>query len=91
MKAFLETEDGTRHAVENGMIVGRDSRVAIVIKDKKASRRHAQIEVSPGSYLLSDTGSSNGTHVNGKRVKTHLLAVGDRIRLGDTILQLLGS
>jgi serine/threonine-protein kinase len=60
----------------------------------KISRRHARIWRDAGNYLVEDLGSSNGTVVmpvvNGTvRLlphQPHVLANGDKIRLGDTTL-----
>src|SRR5262249_5761623 len=38
------------------------------------------------SYQLCDVGSNNGTVVNGNRIFECLLADGDQIRIGDTVL-----
>jgi pSer/pThr/pTyr-binding forkhead associated (FHA) protein len=64
---------------------GRASDCSIPIKDRYLSRRHAEIVVVNGSWILKDLGSANGTYLNGTRVEHDLaLKTGDRIRLGDT-------
>lgn len=50
--------------------------------DSRVSTHHAEIRFDNGSYLVVDTGSSNGTLVNGKMVKTHKLKSGDKIVFG---------
>lgn len=56
-------------------------------KDPFFSRLHFMIEINPPLCLLVDLGSSNGTWVNEKRVKSAYLQHGDRIRGGDTVLE----
>ena len=54
--------------------------------DDAVSRRHAEIVKREGGYYLVDTGSTNGTRLNGETLlphQEHLLARGDRIHLGD--------
>lgn len=54
--------------------------------DDAISRRHAEIIKHADSFCLIDTGSTNGTLLNGEMLPPHeerLLARGDRIRLGD--------
>ena len=54
--------------------------------DDAVSRRHAEVVKRDGSYYLVDTGSTNGTQLNGESLPPHqerLLAYGDRIRIGD--------
>src|SRR4051794_6727078 len=50
--------------------------------DARVSTHHAEIRFDNGNYLVVDTGSSNGTLVNGKMVKTQKLRSGDRIVFG---------
>ena len=48
------------------------------------SRRHAEIRVESGQYILIDSGSRNGTYVNGKRLNPgfpELIHAGDHIAL----------
>jgi len=50
--------------------------------DLDASGRHAEIRNEDGRYLLIDTGSRNGTWLNGQRIKHAALHDGDEIELG---------
>ena len=50
--------------------------------DLDASGRHAEIRNEDGRYLLIDTGSRNGTWLNGQRIKHAALNIGDEIELG---------
>ncbi len=54
--------DGSR------FIIGRQSTCDLAIADSRLSRSHAQIEQFAGRWEISDTGSSNGTEVNGSPV-----------------------
>jgi diguanylate cyclase (GGDEF)-like protein len=49
--------------------------------------RHARLARCPDGILLEDLGSRNGTVVNGERVGRRVLADGDRIMLGRTVLK----
>ena len=69
--------------------IGRSSENLIALADKKASRKHAQIEKTEHGYQVNDLGSGNGTRVNGREVNTALLAKGDEIRIGLTTLYVL--
>ena len=54
--------------------------------DDAVSRRHCEIVKREDGYYLVDTGSTNGTRLNGETLTSHqehLLAHGDRIHLGD--------
>jgi len=50
--------------------------------DLDASGRHAEIRNQDGKYLLVDTGSRNGTWLNGQRIKHAALGDGDEIEFG---------
>ncbi len=50
--------------------------------DLDASGRHAEIRNEDGTYLLVDTGSRNGTWLNGQRIKHAALGDGDEIEFG---------
>ena len=54
--------------------------------DDAVSRRHAEIIRRDGTYSIVDTGSTNGTLLNGETLLAHEerpLAHGDRIRVGE--------
>ena len=60
-----------------------------VIPDPSVSRRHARITVPEDPQLpctISDAGSTNGTFVNGRSATRVELQDGDRIQIGDTVL-----
>src|SRR3982751_2973646 len=52
-------------------------------RDRSVSNHHAEIVFTDGAYHLIDTGSTNGTIVNGRKVVKHRLAYGDRLRFGE--------
>jgi hypothetical protein len=69
------------------IILGRDPKNSVVIKDALASRKHARIFVQNGVYWIEDLKSLNHTYVNGKEVTQPLkLDSDDQIRIGEVIL-----
>jgi eukaryotic-like serine/threonine-protein kinase len=54
--------------------------------DRFFSRNHILLEINPPHSFLRDLGSTNGTFVNGQRVKEAFLKNGDQIRGGETIV-----
>src|SRR5262245_62701724 len=66
--------------------IGRDASSQLNIPDHLMSRRHCTLELASGCFTLRDLGSSNGTYVNSMPVSERVLAHGDRIRAGDTVL-----
>lgn len=67
--------------------IGRGTHNDIVLSDAKVSRIHALLECSDAGCTLIDTGSQNGTLVNGVRVERAALKPGDMIALGDSTLR----
>ncbi|MEN6521469.1 MAG: FHA domain-containing protein [Armatimonadota bacterium] len=65
--------------------VGRRPANDIVIADPYISGSHAVISASDGSFSVTDTGSTNGTSVNGERLspnEPHALTDGDEVTFG---------
>jgi Protein of unknown function (DUF3662)/FHA domain len=79
------TFDGSRHEVKHQRVVlGRSRDCDIQLADANVSRRHAELRQEGTAYWIVDLGSTNGTEVNGKRVKRAKLREGDTITLGST-------
>jgi Protein of unknown function (DUF3662)/FHA domain len=79
------TYDGTRREVrERRVVIGRSRDCDIQLADANVSRRHAELRQEGASYWIIDLGSTNGTEVNGRRVKRAKLSDGDTITLGST-------
>ncbi len=67
--------------------IGRLPDSQVVLKDKGASRRHAQIRLKDDDATLTDLGSTNGTRLNGQTIQSRPLHDGDRITIGTTVLE----
>jgi len=67
-------------------LIGRSPTTDVTVRDENASREHAIIahDHDGGAYTIEDLQSTNGTRVNGKRVRTATLADGDEIQVGQT-------
>jgi pSer/pThr/pTyr-binding forkhead associated (FHA) protein len=71
------------------MRIGRDPSNEIVIRDQTVSRAHARVDRRGSGWVLTDLGSLNGTHVNGRRLVANQetpLTPGATLQLGDVIL-----
>lgn len=71
------------------LIIGRSSELDMVLVEDMVSRKHAKITIAGGKITIEDLGSTNGTFVNGEKVKTSRLKEGDRILIGTSILKLV--
>lgn len=68
--------------------IGRDPRQSdIAVPDKRLSRCHAAVQYSQEQgFVISDLESTNGTYVNGEKLKrVYALRDGDRIRIGSSL------
>ena len=62
--------------------VGRHRENHIILDEAGVSRRHAQLRLRFGRFVLYDLGSRSGTQVNGQPVQECILQHGDVISLG---------
>jgi DNA-binding response OmpR family regulator len=64
-------------------VLGRAAGCQVIIADRAASRRHAEIAGEGGAYLVRDLDSTNGTWLNGQRLAAPAhLRDGDLIEIG---------
>ena len=74
--------------VSEETIIGRSPTTDITLLDDGISREHALIlldaESGSGEHSIEDLQSTNGTKVNGKRIRSATLHDGDEIRIGQT-------
>jgi predicted component of type VI protein secretion system len=64
--------------------IGRDASCDLAIADMTVSRRHAQLERTGDGWVISDLESTNGTRVNGWRVRGKVpVRPGDTVSFGD--------
>jgi len=87
---LLVHADGTVREValdKDLVTLGRLPECEVVVPDKGASRRHAQVRTRDGVSTLTDLGSTNGTQLNGQQVQSRVLDDGDRIVIGATLIE----
>ncbi len=86
--AYLEDKENptVRYPIsEEGANIGRKAGNDVVIANSYVSSSHAQIAVQSGSYILMDTGSTNGTTLNGSKLAPNdprIIDPGDEIAFG---------
>jgi len=88
----IRLSDGRRINVgTQSMVLGRLPECAVVLNDPNVSRRHAEIRRRGSDVVVVDLGSTNGTRVNGVRVKEQLLNDGDEIEVGTSTVRFEAS
>ncbi len=70
------------------LLVGRHPRCDIVVAGSNVSRRHAELILRDGVWVIRDLGSTNGTTVNGSLVGRSELRPGDLVGLADQLVQI---
>jgi hypothetical protein len=89
-KATVSIEvNGSNHALTPpGLVLGRGSEADLRINDPGVSRRHVEFRVSGDrdkpEVTVADLGSTNGTLVDGRRVKEAQVRDGATVRIGST-------
>jgi pSer/pThr/pTyr-binding forkhead associated (FHA) protein len=68
--------------------IGR-TKADLVLTDTRVSRRHGELEVGSDGVAYRDTGSTNGSLLNGRIVTSAVLKPGDVLMLGETSLTIL--
>jgi pSer/pThr/pTyr-binding forkhead associated (FHA) protein len=71
------------------IIIGRSSELDMVLVEDMVSRKHAKITTDDKSVSIQDLGSTNGTFVNGEKIRKVELKYGDRILIGTSIVKLV--
>jgi hypothetical protein len=71
--------------------IGRLTSCKVTIDDSTVSREHAALVRRGDRWWVVDLGSTNGTSVNGVQAAEQPVAIGDRIELGDAVVELVGG
>lgn len=74
---------GARYLLNSDCVtVGRNPDSEIFLDDVTVSRKHAQFLRNGKSFLVQDSGSLNGTYVNGELAEKTDLINGDSVQIG---------
>lgn len=85
--AFFLMEGGKSYPLDKAVIsVGRMLDNDLVLEDPRVSRHHAQLRATDGHFVLSDTNSTGGIFVNGRRITETILYPNDSISLAGVLL-----
>jgi len=69
------------------VLIGKSPLCDVRLHDPEVSRRHLSMRPTDKALELLDLGSTNGTTVNGVTVREVMLAGGEAIRLGSTVMK----
>jgi len=83
----IKNSSGEQHvSLQGPVLIGRHPKNDICIDESAISKQHAKVENMDGKYVFTDLGSSNGSFFNELKIKEHIFAHGDTIRIGNTLL-----
>lgn len=71
------------------IICGRKEDSQIRLEGEKVSKKHCEFFCEQDYFRVKDLASSNGTYVNGERVTEMRLRKGDRIQIGEYIMEVV--
>jgi hypothetical protein len=71
---------GQRYCLRDPLLIGRSARNDITLEDDWISAEHLRLRRSGGAWLAEDLGSTNGTRLNGRPLKSAA-----RVRAGDVL------
>ena len=71
------------------IVLGRGVNCDIQLQDSEISRRHAMLEIKGDAATVSDLGSTNGTFVDGVRVRSKTVEAHQEFSLGTTTLMFI--
>ena len=87
LKIEQQTRSGRTHEIESEeTLIGRGLTAEVQLADRGASREHAMITWEGDHYALEDLQTTNGTRLNGKKIRQAALTTGDVIEIGHSRL-----
>ena len=89
--SFNDQQVGEYELDKESLTIGRRPESDIHIDNLAVSGQHARVMTIAGDSFLEDLDSTNGTFVNGKRVKKHALGAGDLITIGKHSLRFVAD
>src|ERR1700743_1398187 len=78
-------------ATDKQILVGRARDLDRVLVEDMVSRKHARIAMQGDQIWIEDLGSTNGTFVNGEKIKRARLKEGDRVLIGTSSLKVIAG
>ena len=92
LRATLDGKTVEKPLNKTPITIGREPGLDFTIPARGASREHVRIgRLKDGSWAMKDLGSTNGTILNGQKVDTARLKHGDKMQIGNCVLEFLDA
>ncbi len=91
LKTVSGPDAGRLFPLEDVTFVGREPPCEIRLRDPQVASLHVRIGLRGGRYVLTDLTRTSLVKVNGFMVKSRPLALGDRVCIGDTVLEVVAA
>lgn len=72
---------------KHSTLLGRSPSCDVKIPSANVSKEHTRIEVFDDKLIVSDTGSRNGTFLNGVQIRSSKAKSGDKISIHDVVIE----
>lgn len=84
-------KDGSIIPIRSDLTLGRKDDNSIVLSDQHVSGNHAKIMIRNNGLFIEDLNSTNGTYLNGNRIRGKVKLVNkDEIKIGTAVFKILG-
>jgi len=80
---------GKTYTIDTDKTIGRGSDNDIVFDEGTISSHHCEIILQYGVFIIKDLDSTNGTIVNGKKIKEFQLNPGDEIKISSVNIKVI--
>ncbi|MGO8949216.1 MAG: FHA domain-containing protein [Ktedonobacterales bacterium] len=83
----IETSEGEHRVslIRERLSIGRLSYNDVALASPQISRQHAELRRIDGAWWIADLNSTNGLHLQGRRIQEHRLSNGDQVVLAPNI------
>ncbi len=86
LEYLADDEAKVFYLAKETVVIGKLPDNDIELRDNTVSRQHCRLQRTAKGFKLVDLHSTNGCYVNGRRVQSKALEVGDKITIGRTVL-----
>jgi uncharacterized membrane protein YhaH (DUF805 family) len=77
------TKTGSFYSVHSRSRIGRAPDNDIVLNENTVSSYHAEIKIQNNNFIIMDLNSTNGTKVDGNKIKEEIIKSGSTLRIGE--------